>query len=182
MITEQDSFRAFLTEVRWEASSRGRVARRVLLLGTGATPCQGGVRELLRLGLDWIPIAWLRLYEEHTGDTSIVLADLMPVVIEPKVTAQVKARAPKYTYRESHEPYVGVVKIEQLRRTRYIAAKKYVPFRVTRRIPKGHFELFDSAEAAASAFDSMIRSRGRGGRLNFRTALDEPTFTLKEAA
>jgi len=79
---QRDAFRDFLAEHRLEQSSRGRVSSRVLKMGFGSTPTKPAVRELLRLKLDWMPAAWLRLYQEFTHDSSVGLTDLMPTESE----------------------------------------------------------------------------------------------------
>lgn len=77
--TEQE-FRQHLADLRLQddTSTRKRVATCVLLMGFGSIPSKEGMKELVRLDLPWMCESWIRLYQEFSGDISVVLADLMP--------------------------------------------------------------------------------------------------------
>lgn len=155
-----DTFRNFLASIRGEGS-RGRVAHRVLLMGHGPTPCKEGVRELLRLGLDWMPKQWCALYQGFTGDSSIVLADLWPtpepIPLKPGRRKRTADGSPQYTYRTAGERFIGVLvrKRECVARIRHGKAG-YVTL--------GH----GTAAECAVMYDAAVRQRGTGGKLNHR--------------
>jgi hypothetical protein len=186
VLRTDEPFREFLASIRSDGGSRGRVAHRVLLLGHGARPCREGVRELIRLRLDWMLEKWVQLYQETVAE-SIILADLMPTASEMAKLLPKPIPTPKVVPIRVHTP-----KSRKPPRNPFRYRAEGAPYSNVELTPSGKFKArfgtrskrYATAIEAASASDSYRRGLGRG-LLNFRSEIDSRsanTFVLKEAA
>jgi hypothetical protein len=148
-----------------DSPSQGKRLSWILLkLGHGYEPTRELMKELVVRGFDWVPTAYANHWSAFHG-CPLDLAALLPTPEELMPVGHKNRRldGPRYTYRLEGQPFIGVT-----------VKKKRCLARI--RVGKQNAIIlgYGSAAECASMYDTAVRERGTGGRLNFKPEPSTP--------